>query len=385
MGVWGEKELYLILNALRDLGPVTVARIREALGAEFSQILDWTEKQLWELQGIYGVGPAVIQSLCEWRTQFDWQKEYARMERLGVQFIACCDPQYPKALTNLQDAPLGLYWRGNMPGDTCSVAIIGTRDSTSYGDRVARALAQELVRNGIVVISGLARGIDTAAHWGAVESGGMTLAVLGHGIDQLYPAENRDLRDRILENGAVVSEFPLGRRPDRRAFPMRNRLVSGLADAVVIVETDLRGGSMITANFAGEQGKPVFAVPGNLGQKNSRGCHALIREGVTLLTSVDDILEQLNTLGSFQLSDSDSHELIQVDQVAASSQAIDWGMDLGEDGQFLFSQWRQGARWTLDQWVEKCGWPAARLQSALLVLELQGVVRKAADGSYERV
>lgn len=374
-----EKEVYQVLNALREIGPVTTARMKEALGARFVQVFELPDR---ELLSIKGVGPVALHSLRHWRDQFDLEREVARMEKSGARFIYQGDQEYPDSLRQLPDAPLGIYWKGCAFQDSPAVAIIGTRDSTGYGNRVARELAVELARHGVAVISGLARGIDTAAHWGAVDAGGETFAVLGHGIEQVYPGENRELRDRILDRGAVISEFPFGRRPDRQTFPMRNRLVSGLADAVVVVETDIRGGSMITAGFAADQGKTVFAVPGNLGQKNSRGCHALIRDGAILLSSVQDILEDLGCIGGFHLPDQTTPALFGGEGLAPARKTSRKPLPQGDSAELL-RQWRPGNRMTLDHWVKQNGWGIPRLQSALLVLELQGYVRKTADGPYE--
>lgn len=377
-----EKEVYQILNALKEIGPVTTARMKNALGERFVRLFELPDR---ELLAIKGVGPAVLHSLRHWRDQFDLEREAIRMEKYGVRFIDQNDEDYPAALRQLPDAPLGLYWKGRLLQEAPTVAIIGTRDSSGYGNRVARELAMELSRNGVMVISGLARGIDTAAHWGAVDADGATLAVLGHGIEQVYPHENRELRDRILEDGAVVSEFPLGRRPDRQTFPMRNRLVSGLADAVVVVETDIRGGSMITAGFAADQGKTVFAVPGNLHEKNSRGCHALIRDGAILLSSVQDVLEDIGCIGGFHLPDSSTIGISGAAVSPGGKQNMSRKPLPPGDSAELLGQWRPGNRMTLDCWVKQNGWPISRLQAALLILELQGYVRKAADGYYERI
>ncbi len=368
-----EKDVYLVLNAIREIGPVTTARIREKLGDRFPKLFELAEQ---ELMTVHGVGPAVSQSIRHWQKQFDLQRELHRLEQYDVQFIDQQDQRYPGQLKHLPDPPLGLYWKGSELVTKPSIAIVGSRRMTPYGQSVARTLAGDLARMGWVVISGMARGIDTAAHWGALDAGGKTLAVLGHGLEQVYPPENGELRKRILEQGGVLSEFPFGRRPDKQTFPMRNRLVSGLADAVIIVETDIRGGSMITAQFAAEQGKTVFAVPGRVDQQESRGCHALIRDGAVLLTSVEDVLSELNVLAPLSpcfstgmTSGNTAHE-------------NDGGIGLSGDAALLWPRFANGETWGLDELAQETSWSIARLQTTLLILELGSRIRKMQDFRY---
>ena len=206
------------------------------------------------------------------------------MAKAAATFITPRDVGYPRLLKEIHDPPIGLYRKGVYDFAQPCVAIVGSRRTTLYGQSVAKKLAADLARLGFCIVSGLARGIDTAAHEGALSVGGKTAAVLGCGIDIVYPPENLALYRRIEAEGAILSEFPFGRRADRQSFPMRNRVVAGIAEAVVVVETDVSGGSMITARFAGEQGRLIFAVPGRIDQNTSAGCHQLIRDGATLLT-----------------------------------------------------------------------------------------------------
>jgi DNA processing protein len=223
------------------------------------------------------------------------------------------------------------------------------------------------------VVSGLARGIDTAAHEGALSVGGKTAAVLGCGIDIVYPPENLALYRRIEESGAILSEFPFGRRADRQSFPMRNRVVAGICEATVVVETDVSGGSMITAKFAGEQGRTVFAVPGRIDQATSQGCHQLIRDGATLLTSVDDILQELSYLDGFQPG------AIPPKETAAGRE----GPALSDDETRVLASFAGGAILTPDGIAELTGLSAAQLSSTLMMLELKRLVAKRSDGAFE--
>jgi DNA processing protein len=371
-----ERDVYLILNAISKIGPITTAKIRNGLGERFPLLFEFSDQ---ELISSCGISPTVCQSIRTWQKQFNLQRELDKLERYGAQFIDQQDSRYPNALRHLPDPPLGLYWIGSELVTSPSVAIVGTRHMTSYGQSVASSLARDFARMGWVVISGMARGIDTAAHWGALDAGGKTIAVLGHGIEQVYPPENGELRGRIIEQGGLLSEFPFGRRPDKQTFPMRNRLVSGLSDAVIVVETDCRGGSMITAQFAAEQGKSVFAVPGRIDQKESRGCHALIRDGAILLTSVEDVLNELNIL--YPLSNSLSMD------TTGDPRARDHHEDAGLSGDaaHLWPLFANGRTWMLDELAMETSWSVARLQTALLMLELNDKVRKAPDFRYAAI
>lgn len=218
-----------------------------------------------------------------------------RMEELGIEVISFKDSRYPVNLKTIFDPPFLLYVRGTLiQEDADALAIVGTRRATVYGKLTTRRLARDLAREGVTVVSGMARGIDTEAHQGALEAGGRTIAVLGCGVDIVYPPENRGLMEEIIKKGAVISEFSLGQQPDAPHFPQRNRIISGLSKGVLVVEAPLKSGALITANFALDQGRDVFAVPGNINNPNSHGTNQLIKEGAKLVESVEDVLEELN-------------------------------------------------------------------------------------------
>src|ERR1044071_56739 len=218
------------------------------------------------------------------------------MAKAGVDFLATRDAGYPKLLKEIHDPPIGLYRKGRYDFRQPCLSIVGSRRTTLYGQSVANRFGAELARLGFCVVSGLARGIDTAAHEGALSVGGKTAAVLGTGIDIIYPPENLALYRKIEADGAILSEFRFGRRADRQSFAMRNRIVAGMCEATIVVESDVDGGAMITARFAGEHGRLIFAVPGRIDQNTSAGCHQLIRDGATLMTSVDDLLNEISYL-----------------------------------------------------------------------------------------
>ena len=216
------------------------------------------------------------------------------MAQAGIDYLTPSDAAYPQLLREIPDPPICLYRQGRHDLRQPCLAVIGSRRTTHYGLAIARQLAADLALSGYCIVSGLARGIDTAAHEGALAAGGRTVAVLGTGLDTIYPPENLELSRRIAETGAVLSEFRLGSPATKQSFPMRNRIVSGMSDAIIVVESDVDGGAMITARLAGEQGRTVFAVPGRIDQPTSAGCHQLIRDGAALVTCVDDILSELS-------------------------------------------------------------------------------------------
>ncbi|MBL8848171.1 MAG: DNA-protecting protein DprA, partial [Planctomycetaceae bacterium] len=250
-----------------------------------------------ELLEVDGVGPKLSSAIILARNSEDAERELADCGELGVRLLIRGAPQYPRMLAETCDAPSLLYCRGDLlPADELAVAIVGSRQCTLYGRQQAERFASTLARAGITIISGLARGIDAAAHRGALSAGGRTIAVSATGLNELYPPEHAELADEISRNGAVVSESPLNRGPSRGIFPQRNRIISGLSLGVVIIEANRKSGALHTARHANEQGREVFALPGRVDCLASQGCLDLLRDGVTLLRSPDDVLETLGPL-----------------------------------------------------------------------------------------
>ena len=247
-----------------------------------------------ELRAI-GLDKRSVESLYKIRHSLDLDAELEKLDRLRVSVLTWDSPDYPRLLPNIPDPPPVLYVRGTLtPQDEWALAVVGTRRASVYGRECTRLLVTGLVENRITVVSGLAYGIDTEAHQTVVKAGGRTIAVLGCGVDIIYPAENRKLGQAIIEHGALVSEYPLGTNPESGNFPRRNRIVSGLSLGVLVVEGAVDSGARITADYALEQGREVFAVPGAILHKNSSGPHYLIQNGAKLVTCVDDILQELN-------------------------------------------------------------------------------------------
>jgi DNA processing protein len=331
-----------------------------------------------QLESVRGVGPVICASIGGWREQFDLVREEERMAQAKVTFLTTSDPAYPKLLREISDPPIGLYRKGSYEFGQPCIALVGSRRTTLYGQSVAKKLGAALARLGFCIVSGLARGIDSAAHEGALSVGGLTVAVLGTGIDLIYPPENLALYRQIEASGAIVSEFPFGRRANRQSFAMRNRIVAGMCEAV----SDVSGGSMITAKFAGEQGRLLFAVPGRIDQPTSAGCHQLIRDGATLLTCVDDLLGELNYLDGLRPAAIPPKP----DAVATGSAVASASGGLGalsEGEQKLLACFAGGGLLSLDSLAAQTGQTVADLSSTLMMLELKRRIVKRADGTFE--
>lgn len=288
-----EREAYIALNMMEEVGPVGVRSLCNILGSP--QAIFTAERE--KLSAAQGIGPTVVEKIIEQRSAIRPDEELKRAAGLKAEIITPVDENYPKILAKIHDPPLALYVRGKLlPGDQHAIAVVGSRHTTIYGRETAESLAYQLAHAGFTVVSGLARGIDTFAHRGALKAKGRTLAVLGGGMDSIYPPENITLAEEIAESGAVISEFPIGKKPDKTTFPIRNRIVSGLSMGVVVVEAGLTSGALITANQALEQGRCVFAVPGRIDSPASKGTHMLIKNGARLVESVDDILQEFEFL-----------------------------------------------------------------------------------------
>ena len=286
-----EREYWLGFNIVPRIGPIRVRALLEHFG---SLKVAWHAAST-QLQAA-GLDRRALENLVTIRAQIDLEAEMTKVSHLGIQIVTWKDDTYPRLLREIDNPPPVLYVRGALvPTDEWAVAVVGTRRATTYGRDVARELAGDLARNHVTVVSGLARGIDSIAHRAALDAGGRTIAVLGCGLDIVYPPENRSLAHAIVENGALISEYALGTKPEARNFPPRNRIISGISLGTVVVEGDVRSGAMITAQDALVQNREVFAVPGNINRRQSRGTNALIRDSAAkLILSVEDILEELN-------------------------------------------------------------------------------------------
>jgi DNA processing protein len=355
------RQALMVLNALPNIGPITTRRLLAAFDGDPARAL---AASAGELKRIERVGPTIAETITGWRNHFDLAKEEAALAKLGGKFVTADEPGYPPLLREIADPPAGLYCLGDYTGADRAAAIVGSRRSTLYGLAVAKRLAGDLARLGFWVIS-------------ALEAGGKTAVILGCGVDIVYPPEHLDLFRRIARQGAVFSEFPLGRGADRQTFPMRNRLIAGISRATIVVESDVNGGSMITARQAVDYGREVFAVPGRIDQVSSRGCHKLIREGeAKLLTGIDDLLVELNFTGQLDIRLDQAMPLA----TPASEEIL---VALGEDARRIFALLTGGQPAHPDELAAKTELPSARVAASLLLLELKRLVVKRADGRFE--
>jgi DNA processing protein len=281
------------LTLIPGVGPLTSRALLERFGTA-GRVLD---APISALRQVDGVGRKLADRIHRARRDLDPGTELALCHQHGVQLLPCDHPDYPPPLKEIPDPPPLLYLRGTIePRDQLAIALVGSRRSTPYGQRISERLACSLARVGFTIVSGLARGVDAAAHRGALKAGGRTIAVLANGLADVYPPEHVELARLIADHGAILSEMHMRQEPIAGLFPQRNRLISGLSLGVVVVEATPRSGSLSTARHALEQNREVFAVPGPVDSLSSQGCHRLIRDGATLVETVDDILEELGPL-----------------------------------------------------------------------------------------
>jgi DNA processing protein len=285
-----ELKAWLALSTVPNIGPIRYVSLVKHFGSP-QKVLAASTKELAELPDVGPVSASGIKNRVSWETA---EEQIGLCEKNQVQVVTFKDQGYPKNLLTIYDPPPFLFVGGEIKEeDRNAVAMVGCRSASSYGGRIAEKISRELVRTGITIVSGMARGIDSIGHSAALKEKGRTLAVFGSGLDVPYPPENKKLAGQIRSSGAVISEFPLGTQPEAPNFPRRNRLISGLSLGVVIVEAGNKSGALLTAQCALEQNREVFAIPGNLDSKNSQGTNRLIKEGAKLVTTVEDILEEL--------------------------------------------------------------------------------------------
>lgn len=281
-------KLWLWLTQIRGIGQVSLRKLLTYY-TDIEELLTCTDKELKEI----GIKERQRHQLLKGPDTKKLDEKLITYHQKGIKFVTIADPLYPQYLKNIYDPPYVLYYRGHLQADEVSIGVVGARRCTEYGKKVAYDVSKSLADQGVVIISGMARGIDSYAHEGALVSEGRTYAILGCGVDICYPKENSTLMENIIANGAVISEYPPGTEPKPGFFPLRNRIISGMSKALLVVEAAKRSGSLITADQALEQGKDVYAVPGSIYSTLSKGTHDLIQQGASILTSTNQLLEDL--------------------------------------------------------------------------------------------
>jgi DNA processing protein len=365
----------LALQLVSGVGPRLTAALLERFGSATATL----RATVAELREVPYIGGELAERIATARTSSDVDGEVARMEKFGVRIIAHRTPEYPALLAEISDAPYLLYARGTpTAADGNAVAVVGSRGCTDYGRRVAARLGAGLARAGFTVVSGLARGIDAVAHKAALEAGGRTLAVLAGGLSRIYPPEHTDLADDVAANGALLTESRMEQDPLAGLFPVRNRIISGLCKAVVVVEAAERSGALSTASHAGEQGRTVLAVPGPVDSIPSGGCHELLRKGAVLCRGVDDVLEELHGVSAMV-----QREAAGAAQPPASAAPASPPPGLDETQLRVWSALAEGPR-HLDELVQQLGLAVAQLSGVLLILEMKKTVRRLPGNRYQR-
>ncbi len=357
----------LRLTMVAGVGP----RIRQALLERFGSAQAVLAAAPSEWRDVPGVGTKVADNLAK-ADQIDVDRELAVCCEHGIEILAESDDAYPRMLREIHDPPGALFMRGTLkPDDALAIGIVGTRHASRYGLQQAQKLAGSLARAGLTVVSGLARGIDAAAHRGALEAGGRTLAVLAGGVLRIYPPEHDALAQEVIAQGALLSESPSSAEPMRGMFPQRNRIISGISLGVIVVEAAQRSGALISARHAMEQGREVFAVPGRIDNRVARGCHQLIRDGAKLVESADDVLEELGPL--VEAAPRDDGQVIHHPAE----------LSLNEIEQKVLAVIDTEAT-SIDRIVTDSGLPVPRVLSTISVLEMRRLVRRLSGNTVIR-
>src|SRR6266496_956545 len=354
------RESLVALNMIEHVGPVRVRQLIEHFG-DAPAILRASKPQLLQ---VCGIGEETAEAIANWEKSVDLCNELKRIQEYGCHILTQTDADYPDLLRQIYDPPIVLYVKGRLTArDKNAVAMVGSRLTTHYGLETARKLAYQLAYVGVTVVSGGARGIDTAAHQGALSGKGRTICVLGTGINIVFPPENAELFERIAANGAVITQFPFNRPADKQTFPIRNRIVAGMSLGTVVVEANLTSGALITANFAIEYGRQVFSVPGRIDSPRSKGCHELIKKGAKLCESAEDIVSEFEYL--FPPTNRPP---------APNETGALPALTLSENEQKVVDCVTAGNEITIDEVIRNSGLPASAVNATLLGLEMKRVI-----------
>lgn len=356
------REALVALNLIEHVGPVRARLLLDHFG-EAPQILAASKSALLRVRNI---GEETAEAIANWEKTVDLAGELKRAAGFGCHVLIQSDENYPAMLREIYDPPLVLYVKGGLSArDKNAVAMVGSRQTTHYGIETTRKLAYQLGYVGVTVVSGGARGIDTALHQGALSAKGRTICVLGTGINIVFPPENRALFERIAANGALITQFPFNRNADRQSFAIRNRIVAGMTLGTVVVEADLHSGALITSNFATEYGRQVFAVPGRIDSPRSKGCHDLIKKGAKLCEGAEDILSEFEYL--FPSSNRPP---------SPGETGVLPAVELSTNEQIIFDAVKAGEETGIDEIIRACGLPSSAVSAGLLGLEMKRLVRQ---------
>ena len=365
------REALIALNLIEGVGPVRARSLIEHFG-EAPKILTASKHELTRVRNI---GEDTADKIFNWEKGIDLAGELKRIADYGCHVLISSDEHYPASLREIYDPPLVLYVKGEITAkDKNAVAMVGSRMTTHYGIETARKLAYQLAYVGVTVVSGGARGIDTAAHQGALSCQGRTIAVLGTGINLVFPVENAELFQRIAANGAVITQFPFNRPADKQSFPIRNRIVAGMTLGTVVVEANLTSGSLITANFATEYGRQIFAVPGRIDSPRSKGCHDLIKKGAKLCEGVEDILSEFEYLFPSSNRPPSAHET-----------GVLPALELNESESKVFTAVKLEEESSIDEIIRASNLPSSTVNVALFSLEMKRLVRQLPGKLFVRV
>jgi len=354
------------LNLVLDIGSIRLGRLLEFFGTP-EDILKASRQSLTQ---VFGIGDVIAGKIASIKAE-DIEREIILAKKLGLRIMTGDDADYPKNLKEITGPPIVLYIKGEVKEeDAFGIGIVGSRRASYYGLSCAEKFASELSRRGVTVISGMARGVDTSAHRGALKAGGRTIAVIGSGFNDIYPKENRKLADEIASSGAVVSEFPVNTAPLKQNFPRRNRLISGLSRGILVAEAARNSGALITADFALEQGREVFALPGKIDSTTSSGTNGLIKQGAKLVSCVDDVLEEFYPVSSTGRSETRA--------------SFVGGPELEGEEAAVYSQ-VCGDSVLLDDLAGKTNLDIPRISVILLGLQLKGLVKQLPGKQFIRV
>jgi len=365
-----EQEAVVILNAIPQIGPARISKLIEHFGSarKVFQVNDT------ELTRVDGFPRGLIEGIKRFDRDNFLKEEYSLIEKHRISLVIRGESNYPSNLNEIVQAPVVLYTKGEIDKrhDLC-IAVVGSRRASVYGITTANKFAGRLAELGITVVSGLARGVDTSAHKGALRLKGDTIAVLGCGLSSAYPPENRELLEEISQNGAVVSEFPMATPPVSYNFPRRNRIISGLSIGVIVVEASLKSGALITSNFALEQGREVFAVPGKVDNFNAQGTNRLIKQGAKLINNIDDVIEELG----FQIKACIDQEEVEVNKEEKK------GSGLSEQESKIYDNIKKEPVY-IDELVKRCNYSSASILNVLLKLEVKKLIRQIPGKNFVR-